>query len=227
MIKDRVFRYGTTSMFGSPERLRFASWKLRQRQKERAMVDSKEKEEHSMVKNKHKILNGKEKKSVHGGPSIPASEVTCRTPNGVEKQVDYVLISRKFVSCSTDAEANDMIHMGSDHRSVVARFVIKAPRKEDSQKTHIERKKESIKIQHDGRRDIDEANMIDERYHELERKVKQKAEAAVAALKPSEDGTAEEIQVKGSAEACSNSRCGSVRRSSTKSGQGRKCSYCK
>ena len=44
------------------------------------------------------------------------------------------------MSCSRDAEANDMIQMGSDHRSVMAQFVINAPRKEDRQKTHIERK---------------------------------------------------------------------------------------
>ena len=43
--------------------------------------------------------------------------------------------------------------------------------------------------------------MIDERYHELESGVKQKAEAAVAAQKPREDGTAvEKIQAKGSDE---------------------------
>ena len=34
--------------------------------------------------------------------------------------------------------------------------------------------KESIKIQDDGRRDFDEENVIDERYHELESGVKQK-----------------------------------------------------
>ena len=39
--------------------------------------------------------------------------------------------------CSRDSEANDMIHMGSDHRSVKAQFVITAPKKEVSQKTHI------------------------------------------------------------------------------------------
>ena len=31
--------------------------------------------------------------------------------------------------CSRDAGANDMIHMGSDHRSVMAQFVITAPKK--------------------------------------------------------------------------------------------------
>ena len=40
-----------------------------------------------------------------------------------------------------DAEANDMIHMGNSHRSVVARFVITAPKKEVSQKKHIAKKR--------------------------------------------------------------------------------------
>ena len=35
--------------------------------------------------------------------------------------------------CRRDAEANDMIHMGSDHRSVLAHFVIAAPKKEHSE----------------------------------------------------------------------------------------------
>ena len=49
----------------------------------------------------------------------------------------HILVNRKYLSCSRDAEANDMIHMGSDHRSVMAQFVITAPKKEDSQKAHI------------------------------------------------------------------------------------------
>ena len=36
-------------------------------------------------------------------------QATYRTPKGVGKQLDYVH------SWSTDAEANDMMHMGSDH----------------------------------------------------------------------------------------------------------------
>ena len=88
----------------------------------------------------------------------PEKHVMYRTPKGVEKQLDYVLINRKMLSCSRDAEANDMIHMGGDHRSVMAQFLIKAWTKET-----------------------------------LESRVKQKADAAVAAQKPSEVGAAAEI----------------------------------
>ena len=46
--------------------------------------------------------------------------VKFRTLEGVERQLDYILVNRKYLTHSGDAEANDMIHMGSDHRSVVA-----------------------------------------------------------------------------------------------------------
>ena len=59
---------------------------------------------------------------------------TYRTPKGTEKQLDYLLVDRKHMCCSMDAEANDRIHMRSDHRSVMAQFVITAPKKEVSQK---------------------------------------------------------------------------------------------
>ena len=62
-----------------------------------------------------------------------------------------------------------MIHMGSNHRSVMARFVIKAPSKRDP-----------------GKEDPDERNVIDERYHELECSVKHEAEAVAAAQKQKE-----------------------------------------
>ena len=70
----------------------------------------------------------------------PGKQVTYRTRKGAEKQLDYVLMNRKDMSSSRDAEANDMIHMGSDHRSVMAQFVIKAQTKGGSQKPQIEGK---------------------------------------------------------------------------------------
>ena len=68
-------------------------------------------------------------------------QVANRTPKGVEKQLDYILVNGKYLRCSKDAEANGMIHMGSDHRCVMVQFVITASKKEVSQKTHIEKKK--------------------------------------------------------------------------------------
>ena len=42
-----------------------------------------------------------------------------------------------------------MIHMGSDHRSVVARFVIKAPNTRDPRKAQTEERKRSETEYHD------------------------------------------------------------------------------
>ena len=52
------------------------------------------------------------------------------SPKGNEKQIDYILTKRRFLINVKDAEANDMIHMGSDHRCVMATFLINMPGKD-------------------------------------------------------------------------------------------------
>ena len=54
----------------------------------------------------------------------PEKQVTYHTSKEIEKQLDYILSDRKHYKWSRDAEACDIIHMGSDHRCVVARFEI-------------------------------------------------------------------------------------------------------
>ena len=102
----------------------------------------------------------------------PEKQAIYRTPKGTEKQLDYILLDKKHMYCTRDAEANDMIHMGSDHRSVMAQFEITAPKKEVSQKTHIAKKKMktagNTKSQSDEKMRSGEANKIEERYAELE-----------------------------------------------------------
>ena len=61
------------------------------------------------------------------------NQATYRTPKGEEKQLDYILVDRKHKCCSRDAEANSMIHMGSDHRSVMPQFVVKASKRKSQQ----------------------------------------------------------------------------------------------
>ena len=58
----------------------------------------------------------------------PQKQVTYRTPKEAEKQLDYILTDKKHC-WSREAEANDMIHMGSDNRCVMARFAISAKAK--------------------------------------------------------------------------------------------------
>ena len=55
---------------------------------------------------------------------IPQKQVTYLTPKCGEKQLDHILTGRKHYSWNKDAEANDKVHMGSDHRCVMAKFEI-------------------------------------------------------------------------------------------------------
>ena len=47
------------------------------REKEKAKEDSKEKEEHTQVKNKHRILSGSQNKMVLGGPKKKKRGKNC------------------------------------------------------------------------------------------------------------------------------------------------------
>ena len=56
-------------------------------------------------------------------------QTTSISPKGKEKQIGYILTKRRYLRHAKDAEANDMIHMGSDHRCVMATFTINMPEK--------------------------------------------------------------------------------------------------
>ena len=61
---------------------------------------------------------------------LPYKQVTYHAPKGGKKQLDYTLTDRKHYGWSKDAEANDTIDMGSDHRCIMAKFEIpKKPKK--------------------------------------------------------------------------------------------------
>ena len=55
---------------------------------------------------------------------LPQRQVTYHSPKGAKKQLDYILTDREHDCWSKDAEANDTIDMGSDHRCVMAKFEI-------------------------------------------------------------------------------------------------------
>ena len=61
----------------------------------------------------------------------PQKQTTFISPNGNEKQIDYILTKRRYLIYNKDAEANDMIHMGSGHRCVMATFTVTTPGKDD------------------------------------------------------------------------------------------------
>ena len=54
----------------------------------------------------------------------PQKQTTFVSPKGNEKQIDYILTERRYLRYHKDAGANDMIHMGSDHRCVMVTFTI-------------------------------------------------------------------------------------------------------
>ena len=54
----------------------------------------------------------------------PQKQTTFVSPIGIGKQIDYILTKRRHLGHNKDAEANDMIHMESDHRCVMATVTI-------------------------------------------------------------------------------------------------------
>ena len=54
----------------------------------------------------------------------PQKQTTFISPKGNEKQIDDILTKRRYMRYNKHAEANDMIHMGSVHRCVMATFTI-------------------------------------------------------------------------------------------------------
>ena len=54
----------------------------------------------------------------------------------MRNKIDYILTKRRHLKHIKDAEANDMIHMGSDHRCVMATFKISMPNHKDMKGYH-------------------------------------------------------------------------------------------
>ena len=64
----------------------------------------------------------------------PQKQTTVTSPKGNEKQIDYILTKRRYLKHIKDAEVNDMIHMGSDHRCVMTTFTISMAGKNSNHK---------------------------------------------------------------------------------------------
>ena len=71
----------------------------------------------------------------------PQKQTSFVSPKEKEKQIDCILTKRRYLRNVKDAEANDMIHMGSDHRCVMATFLINTPEK----KTNVRRENKKHK----------------------------------------------------------------------------------
>ena len=59
----------------------------------------------------------------------PQKQTTFTSPKGNEKQNRLQLTKRRYLKHIKDAKANDTIHMGCDHRCVMATFTISMPGK--------------------------------------------------------------------------------------------------
>ena len=103
---------------------------------------------------------------------------TYRSPKRNEKQIDYIILKRRHLKYNKDAEANDMIHMGSDHRCVMATFMITTPKKDGHRK-----KKAKLETTKHDRRDQTEKNTGDEK-PELEKNTKRSLKQFKKKLKP-------------------------------------------
>ena len=99
----------------------------------------------------------------------PQKQTSFVSPEGKEKQIDYILTKRRYLRNVKDAEANDMIHMGSDHRCVMATFLINTPEKN----THVRRenKKHETNVNVEHKKKAKNTNIekseLEERYQDI------------------------------------------------------------
>ena len=107
----------------------------------------------------------------------PQKQTSFVSPIGKAKQIDYVLTKRRYLRNVKDAEANDMIHMGSDHRCIMATFLINTPGKN----THARRENKEHEtigyvehVQKDKNTNI-EMSELEERYQEIVDTIKKAA----------------------------------------------------
>ena len=112
----------------------------------------------------------------------PEKQTTYKTPKGAEEQLDYILIDRKPMRCCKDTEANDMIRMGSDHRSVMAQFVIPA---NDTNVMKSAKKTGDTSQLNEGTK-LGEISRLEERYQEHETGVMKKGDPVEAEQKSEE-----------------------------------------
>ena len=61
--------------------------------------------------------------------------------------IDYILTKRRYLSNVKDAEANDMIHMGSDHRCIMATFLISTPEKNKHNRREDKKRRPTVNIE--------------------------------------------------------------------------------
>ena len=78
----------------------------------------------------------------------PQKQTSFVSPKGKEEQIDYILTKRRYLRNVKDAEANDMIHMGSDHRCVMSTFLINTPEKNTHVRREDKKHETNVNVEH-------------------------------------------------------------------------------
>ena len=99
----------------------------------------------------------------------PQKQTSFVSPKGKEKQIDYILTKRRYLRNVKDAEANDMIHMGSGHRFVMATFLINTPEKRTNVRRKNKKHETIVYVEHKkkAKNTNIEVSELEERYQEI------------------------------------------------------------
>ena len=99
----------------------------------------------------------------------PQKQTSFVSPKGKEKQIDYILTKRRYLRNVKDAEANDMIHMGSDHRCVMATFLINTPEKNIHVRRENKKHETNVNVEHKkkAKNTNIEKSELEERYQDI------------------------------------------------------------
>ena len=139
-----------------------------------------------LLENRLVALNTRYKK-------VTQKQVTYRSPKNDEKQLDYILLDKKLLSWSRDAESTDILHMGSDHRCVIAKFEITAKEvkgKPRQSNAPVEERQNETKEDGKQQKDLD----IEQEVKETELKKKKTEVAAGEATDTSADAAKKESE---------------------------------
>ena len=96
-------------------------------------------------------------------------QTTFVSPKGKEKQIDFILTKNRYLRNVKDAEANDMIHMGSDHRCVMATFLINMPEKKINVRKGNTKHETTVYAEHEEKDENNNMEMseLEKRYQDI------------------------------------------------------------
>ena len=99
----------------------------------------------------------------------PQKQTSFVSPKGKEKQIDNILTKRRYLRNVKDAESNDMIHMGSDHRCIMATFLINTLGKDTHARKKSKKHETTGYVEHEQKEKHINIKMseLEERYQEI------------------------------------------------------------